>query len=90
MILCLQKLQMWTNYKKLLCPNLSIKSSFCCEKFVSSTSCLASPSEKNYETLCFCKATELSCIYKGIQLITTKYVPWRTCQVVFHLFLQRE
>ena len=30
-------------------------------------------SEKNYETLCFCKVTELSCIYKGIQLITTKY-----------------
>ncbi len=24
-------------------------------------------SEKNYETLCFCKVTELSCIYKGIQ-----------------------
>ena len=35
-------------------------------------------SEKNYETLCFCRATELSCIYKGIQLITTKWValPW--------------
>ncbi len=24
-------------------------------------------SEKNYETLCFCKVTDLSCIYKGIQ-----------------------
>ena len=38
-------------------------------------------SEKNYETLCFCIATELSCIYKGIQLITAKYVPQQTCQL---------
>ncbi len=34
-----------------------------------------------YETLCFCIATELSCIYKGIQLITAKYVPQQTCQL---------
>ncbi len=28
--------------------------------------------QKKHETICFCKATELLCIYKGIQLITTK------------------
>ncbi len=70
--ICLLRLESQTAWNKKRNWMLKIFKWHCRLPIMTAQSRLPTLSEKNYETLCFYKATWLPCIYKGIELITTK------------------